>query len=683
MGRPAGPLPRDTRDTLFVLAVVGWIILPHLAHLPGWCIGLALAVLAWRAHLALRQAALPGRLWLAAILAGALLATYLSHGTLLGRNAGVTLVVVLLALKTLEMRARRDALVVFFLGFFTVLTNFLYSQSLLIAVAMVVAVLGLLTALVLAHMPVGSPALGTAARLALRMAVFGLPVVVLLFVLFPRIGPLWGLPQDAFARTGLSEEMRVGEIAEVALDDRIAAWVRFDGVAPPADHLYFRGPVLSRFDGTQWRVGLRTGQDETPATAAAPEGPSWHYELTLEPTRGRILPLLELTWQAPQFDGEVAARMREDVHWRTRDAITERLRLRAVAHPQARPGPRTLDPVLRWDVELPAGFNPRTLAYAAELRRDPRWREADGTALAEWLMQRIRTEDFRYTLTPGLYGRHAIDEFWFDRREGFCEHFAAAFVVMMRALDVPARVVTGFQGAEYNAFDGTYVIRNQHAHAWAEYWQPGIGWVRADPTAAVAPERILSTQALQGPRGALQTALDALDPTLWQRLRSAWDAVDNAWNQWVLNHNRQRQADLLRHLGFKTPDAPALWMLIAALLALSSLAAAAWAWREHRRQDPWARAYARIRERLAPAGLTLAPHATPRALAQAVRTRFGPPGEDLARTLLQMEPARYGPGGSTDTALRLARAADKAIAKVIAHTGKAREGAGPGTENHA
>ena len=196
-------LPRDTRDTLFQLLVIAWTIAPHLLHLPLWCAVMTTALLAWRARLAITAAKLPSR-WLISgllIVAGAL--TLWGERTLLGKEAGVTLLVVLMTLKTLELRARRDALVVFFLGFFLVLTHFLYSQSLATGLWLLVAVWGLLTALVLAHMPVGRPPLQRAAGVAARAAVLGVPVMVLLFLLFPRIGPLWGLPQDAVGRTGL------------------------------------------------------------------------------------------------------------------------------------------------------------------------------------------------------------------------------------------------------------------------------------------------------------------------------------------------------------------------------------------------------------------------------------------------------------------------------------------------
>src|SRR5512134_764218 len=279
-------LPRETRDTLFLLAVIGWTVLPHLARLPWWCVALSALVLVWRAHLALASLRLPGRMPIAALLIVAALLTVWSEQSLFGKEAGVTMVVVLMSLKTLELRARRDALVVFFLGFFLVLTHFLYSQSLLTALAMLVSVWGLLTALVLAHMPVGKPSLRQAGALAARSALFGAPLMVVLFMLFPRIGPLWGMPQDAMGRTGLSGTLRLGGVAEIANDDSIAFRIRFnDNRVPAGEALYFRGPVLSRFDGLEWRRrAYRLSELATPPQVLT-HGDGIGYEVTLEPIR--------------------------------------------------------------------------------------------------------------------------------------------------------------------------------------------------------------------------------------------------------------------------------------------------------------------------------------------------------------------------------------------------------------
>ncbi|MEY2861926.1 MAG: hypothetical protein RL392_2384, partial [Pseudomonadota bacterium] len=252
-------LPRDTRDTLFLLLVIGWVLLPQVERLPLWLSAVTGVVLVWRGWIAVQGRSLPSRWWLVALLLVATGLTFWTYRTLFGRDAGVTFIVLLLALKTLEIRAQRDAFVIFFLSFFTLLSNFFYSQSLLIAASMMLGLWGLLTALVNSQMPVGRPPLWKAAKTAGGMALLGTPIMVVLFVLFPRISPLWGIPGDAMAgRSGLSANMQVGTIANLALDDGIAMRVEFEGAPPRQSDLYFRGPVLSTFDGLEWKP-LRSG----------------------------------------------------------------------------------------------------------------------------------------------------------------------------------------------------------------------------------------------------------------------------------------------------------------------------------------------------------------------------------------------------------------------------------------
>jgi protein-glutamine gamma-glutamyltransferase len=635
-------LPRETRDTLFLIGVIAWTVAPHVTHLPLWCSVLTAGVLVWRALLALRQAALPGRGVILLVLGIAAGLTFWSYQTLFGKEPGITMAMSLMALKTLELRARRDAFVVFFLGFFLVLTHFLYSQSLLVAGAMLVSVWGLLTALVLAHMPAGQPSLRQAGILSARTALLGAPIMALLFVLFPRIGPLWGVPQDGTTSTGLSLRMRMGSVAEVALDDSIALRVRFDGPPPRPQAMYFRGPVLGRFDGAEWRP--MTPSFPTPRSLPGqlrPLGPAVRYEMTLEPLRLAMLPLLEATPRAPLVEG-MQVIVQDDLQALTDRPITQRLRFSAEAYTAYAHGPQQLGRGLGEYLELPEGFNPRTRAWAAELRSRPQFANADASALARALLEHIRTETFSYTLAPGEYlGPATIDEFWLDRRAGFCEHFAAAFVVLMRTLGVPARVVTGYQGTDPTPVDGYYIVRQSSAHAWAEYWQEGLGWQRADPTAAVAPERIERSRNLLPAPGLVAGAIGSLSPELLASLRRGWETMNNRWNQWVLGYSRGAQFDLLRNLGMESPR----WEDLALLLvgSLSSLAAlgALWAWRDRNHTDPWTRQMDKVRAALRGAGLRCATHEAPRALAQRVQAHFGAAADELVALLLTLEAQRY------------------------------------------
>jgi len=645
-------LPRETRDTLFLLGIIGWTVLPHLSHLPWWCGALTGLVLVWRAHLALASLRLPGRAPVIVLLVMSLSLTFWSEQTVFGKEAGVTMLVVLMSLKTLELRARRDALVVFFLGFFLVLTHFLYSQSLLTALAMLLSVWGLLTALVLAHMPVGKPPLAQAGRLAARSALLGAPLMVMLFLLFPRLGPLWGVPQEGLGRTGLSGTLRLGGVAEVANDDSIAFRIRFDeGEALPPESLYFRGPVLSVFDGVEWRrrpigFGALAGSSGRRVDAVRTIGVGVRYEMTLEPIRLPLIPVLEATpdidGAAPHIDGW-ALRLRPDLQWQVDRMVTERLRFSARAWPRFEHGQRLPEDELQELVQLPHGYNPRVKAWAEDFKRTPALAGADARTLANAVMAHVRSAGYSYTLSPGTYGRDAIDEFWLDRRTGFCEHFATAFVVVMRAMGVPARVVTGYQGADPRPVDDYFVVRQSHAHAWAEYWMPERGWQRADPTAAVAPDRVVRSMSLTPDAGLVANALRTVNPELLTELRAGWEAVNNRWNQWVLNYSRVQQFDLLQRLGVRAPDWQDLGMLLIGLLSTGAIAGAAWAFWDRRRQDPWQKLQHDVREALAPLGIAAQPHHPPRQLATLVRQCLGDRSDLLAYELDTLDRARYGP----------------------------------------
>ncbi len=656
--RAALALSREQADTLLLLGVVALVVVPHFAHLPIWAVSISVAVLLWRGYLCLRMYPLPNRWILLLLLVGCVAGTWLSFHTIAGRDAGVTLILMLIALKTLELRAKRDAMVIFFLGFFAVLTHFLFSQSLFTAAMMITAVLGLLTALVGAHMPVGRPPLKLRVKLAAKMLILGTPLAAALFIFFPRLsGPLWGMPESTRGRTGLSDTMSVGAIADLALDDSIAFHINFaPGTEPKPEQLYFRGPVLASFDGKQWTT-LRTRFPASQQLSAElrPQGAALDYSITLEPQRNPWLFALDVPAAAPSIEG-LNVQLTPSLQLFTNKPVVERVRYKATSYLQAQHGPQAMVLGLQDDIELPPGLNPKAHAYAAELRRDARYATADAATLSRVLLDHIRTEKFSYTLAPGVYGADSVDEFWFDRREGFCEHFAQAFVVIMRALDVPARIVTGYQGAEFNPFDGSYLVRQSHAHAWAEYWQPGAGWVRADPTAAVAPERVNTpNRTLAGQRGLFGVdALRGLSPTLLQQFRQGLDAVNNAWNQWVLSYNSQRQFDLMKTLGMKDPD----WASVAVTMIGATLAGAAmiglwfawetWGWTK--RRDPWARLWRKARVMLLREGIEIKEHQAPRsASAQVQGLKFA---AQWHAWLLELEALRYAPAlqsGSQNT----------------------------------
>ena len=646
-------LPRDGRDTLFLLLVIACVMLPQVSHIPLWSSVFAAALMLWRGWLAVTARPLPKRWWLLCLLALTVAATVFSHKTILGRDAGVTMIVVLLALKTLEMRAKRDAFVLFFLSFFTMLSNFFYSQSLPTALAMLLALLGLLTALVNAHLPVGKPPLLQAARTALWMALLGAPIMVILFVLFPRMAPLWGIPGDAMrGRSGLSGTMQVGTIAALALDESIAMRIRFEGATPLQSELYFRGPVLSNFDGRDWRP-LRTAY-LMPGANLQVHGEPVTYQVTLEPHQRPWLLVLDATPVKPALPG-FDAHMTPELQWLAERPITDLVRYEVQSFPDFQHGPMRPAAGLQYYLDLPPDFNPRTLQLAGDLRRDPRNAKADGAQWVALALERLRSGGYSYTLEPGLFGRHSADEFWFDRKAGFCEHIASSFVILLRALGVPARVVTGYQGGSVNPVDGFFVVRQSDAHAWTEVWLAGRGWVRVDPTSAVAPGRIGSLQRLQAPRGALAAALlGNVNPRIALGLRAVWDAVNNRWNQSILNYTQGKQLQLLRDLGFQAPGWEDLLYLLVGSVVLASLSGAAWMLWERRQHDPWVKLLHQATVRLQQVGVAVAPNSPPRRLAEQLLGQLDPghaTTQSIHAWLLRLEAQRYAPQASQPSSL--------------------------------
>jgi hypothetical protein len=348
---------------------------------------------------------------------------------------------------------------------------------------------------------------------------------------------------------------------------------------------------------------------------------------------------------APQLP-EGRARMTAELQWLQDRNATELLRYTAISYPQFSYGQTQSAALLAPYRALPGGFNPRTLALAQALKREaPAGSDADAYVVQQAL-ERLRTGGYVYTLEPGVYGRDSADEFWFDRKAGFCEHIAAGFVILMRGAGVPARVVTGYQGGERNSVDGFWTVRQSDAHAWAEVWLRGQGWVRVDPTSMVAPSRIGSFARLEAPRGVIARALlGTVNPRFALNLRATWEAVNNRWNQWVLNYTKTAQLNLLKDLGFDAPSWEDLIYLLCAIVITVSLAGAAWSGWDRQRQDPWLRLLARARARLLRAGLSPPEHATARQLAQQLQNDATqrPDAQAFVDWLLRLEALRYAP----------------------------------------
>jgi protein-glutamine gamma-glutamyltransferase len=561
----ARPMSRAKSDTLLLLATCTLVLLPHLGHLPAWAIPVCTALLAWRGWITFRGNRMPPRWLLVSIAAFAMGAVFATYKTFFGREAGVTMLTLLLALKLLEMHAKRDLFVALFLSFFLILASFFYSQSIGTALVTVVAVVAILTTQLSFQYTGAVPPLQKRLRLGAMIVALAAPLMLVLFILFPRIqGPLWGLPSDAQSgHTGLSDTMAPGNISSLAQSDEIAFRVKFTDPAPPRSALYWRGVVLGNYDGRTWSQ-LHTRTVASRAITIKLRGAPVRYQVTLEPHDRRWLFALEMPQAVPIVQG-IPATVSADLQLLASRPINERIRYDVVSHIDYDLQPNAPASVLQQWLQLPPGFNPRTREFAARLRSQ----HASDTEAIAAVLRFFHEQDFRYTLQPPLLGKDVVDEFLFSTRAGFCEHYAGAFVVLMRAMGIPSRVVTGYQGGEMNPVDGFMTIRQSDAHAWAEVWLRGRGWTRVDPTAAVAPNRIERNIASVIPQpylGGLITLNTGRHTFLTglHRLRQNWEAVTNAWNQRVLNYTPDKQKDLIRSLGFDHVD----WHTLTALMFL-------------------------------------------------------------------------------------------------------------------
>jgi protein-glutamine gamma-glutamyltransferase len=644
--RLATALTRDKADTLVLLFSSILVLAPHAGHLPLWISAVCAAALAWRALITLQGTRMPP-LWL--LLPVALLAmggVYATFHTLLGRDAGVAMLVLLLVFKLLEMHARRDLFVVIFLSFFLVLTNFFYSQSMLTALAMVATIIALMTAQLSFQYTGAVPPLKRRVRLAATIFALAAPLALLLFVLFPRIqGPLWGLPGDAHGgRSGLSESMAPGNISNLALSDEAAFRVKFLDPAPPQSRLYWRGIVLGDYDGRTWtrvRPWRRPAAGERPS-AIQVRGPAVRQQITQEPSAQRWLFALEMTRQVPTL-GASAAAMSAEGELSASVPISGRVRYDVQSHLEFRVDANAAPDALEQWLALPAGFNPRTVAWAGRMSRgrDPGQR-------IDAVLKMFRQDKFVYTLQAPLLGTDAVDEFLFQTRAGFCEHYAGAFVVLMRAMDIPARVVTGYQGGEANPVDGVMTVRQSDAHAWAEVWLAARGWVRIDPTAAIAPERVEKNLARALPRrppfgiAALGGFVNfQLDANSWlATLRFYASAASNSWNQWALDYNPERQRALLQALAAGLFN----WRTALGMASIMAVLFLARALRSRKRPDPVDALYFALCQLMARRGFAREPDEGPHGYAQRLARASAAPGPAIARFLRLYGEHKYGAG---------------------------------------
>ena len=580
--------------TLCILLVIA----PHANHLPMWVNALCAMLLMWRAYLTYSGNPLPKKWLLLLITLMGVIAIAAGFHTLFGREVGVTLLMLLAALKLLELRSPRDAMGVIYLSCFIIITNFFYSQSIPTALLMLATLFVIVSTWLRVQAPniTFKPQLRIAAMVLLQ----AIPLMLILFVLFPRVqGPLWGLPQDAYNSSGLSDTMSPGSLSKLTLSDAVAFRVTYKSQIPRRDQMYWRGPVLWSYDGRTWTHGASPAPYLMPqyGTTAQPVD----YSVILEPHNKSWLFSLDMPTTLPagaHFTDDFQILNKEKVNARMRYEMSSTLVYRANVDESAAQRQRAL--------QLPPRLNPRTLELAAS------WRTAqpDDAELVKTALRFFNQQNFVYTLEPPLLGSNGVDDFLFQTKQGFCEHYASAFVYLMRASGIPARVVTGYLGGEFNAVGNYFIVRQSDAHAWTEVWLAGQGWVRVDPTAAIAPERVQRNLAAAVKNNAALPYMARNPPQWLSKLRLDLDALSNQWNQWVLGYNPERQFAFLTRLGMEDVSWQKMARDLMLGLAIVIGAFSLFMFRHlfARTPDPVQAAWLKLCKRLAKAGLLRAPH---------------------------------------------------------------------------
>lgn len=651
MSRYYDTLPPPPLGRYWLIGALFLVLLPQLSRLPLWLSSGCAILIIWRVMHELRGWPLPGRgvrMMLALLGLGSVLIVFHS---IIGRDAGVALLAVMLSLKLLEIHTSRDAMIALFIGYFLVISGFLFSQSLFMGAYLFAVVLLLTTALTaLNHHGDHRDTHRQYLRIGGALLLQSLPLMAIMFILFPRFSsPLWDIPEPSdVARTGLSDSIQLGSIARLAESDEVAFRVHFDGAIPAADKLYWRGPVLLQTDGSNWQRA--TLPSRPPRFNYQQLSDPTRYTITLEPHTRHWLFALDLPASLPIQDipgGVTLTRTyqlvaHQPIDTRTRYSLSSILqyRLHALSEQERRQA-----------LQLPERTNPKTRALARQWRKQT----DNDRDLMRHALRYFAKQPFYYTLSPPGLGFNPVDAFLFETRQGFCEHYSTAFVTLMRAAGIPARIVTGYQGGELNELGDYLIIRQRNAHAWAEVWLEKEGWLRVDPTTVIPAQRVNTSLDLNRFRSTAITTsrgqpLSSIGRSLL-KLRHSWDAINNSWNQWVLGFDSDRQNRLLQQLGFRSFSWQ--WLIIVMMVLLFStllLIALFILLRQPRHYDPVIHLYQRFCRKLARVGFVRQPAEGPRSFASRVMHFRADLGDPVEKITSLYEALRYKQG--TDTTLK-------------------------------
>jgi transglutaminase-like putative cysteine protease len=617
----------DNNILIFLLTSIGLIVLPHIYHLPAAVFGFFCLLLAWRFAGIWKPNWLPGTPVIFILVVFGTTLLYTQHQGLFGRDAGTNIFIIALGLKLLEIKKERDLYLISYLAFIVAASQFLYEQSILMAAYILLVCCVLLATLV--YINSCNARTAEALKTAAIIIVQALPIAAALFILFPRVeSPRWMLFNDRHqAKSGLSDSMEPGSISDLSLSDELVFRAKFQGPIPPPRQRYWRGPVLSYTDGKRWTEKVF----QKPLRRPVVTGTAYQYTLLMEPQDKNWVFALDMPIE---FSSPLV--LNAAYQLMTFGSLANRAEYKVVSYPEYNTGP--INPgEYKAAIQLPGEPSDQIKQLVGQLHGF----DSAPDAFINQLLNHFRVEDFHYTLTPPVMEESPIESFLFKTRYGFCSHYASAFVYLMRVAHVPARVVTGYQGGELNKVGDFLEIRQSDAHAWAEVWLKERGWVRVDPTAAIAPERIerdlnLGPQTFGGIAG---TDIPAYN---WLRqARQLWSSVDYSWQRWIINYDNKSQSSFLSTFGINDLKA----MIYGMLIAIASVTAVlCWflLYQKPKTADKVLQVYSRFCRKLAKHGLFKGAGEGAKDFAERVKIKLPGQATDIDRITAVFIRLRYG-----------------------------------------
>jgi protein-glutamine gamma-glutamyltransferase len=596
---------------------VTWLVLSlavaalwHIPHLPVWSFLVAAVLGSYSYRLIIKEKPLPPMMLKILLAVASVVGIMLTYKSYLGRDPGMTALLLLSTLKLMELKSRRDFMIIVFICYFLVFGNFLYDQSIEDLAFTLTATILITGALLRLNDPeTGKVKISQVLKFSLRLFAFTIPFTIILFFLFPRSSsPLWNLSQDSMKlfQSGINDILAPGEIAELAQSEIPAFQVEFPNLDMPSQQdLYFRGLVLWFTRWGRFYQGILAARypRSQPFT-----GEGIVQQITLRPHNQRWLFGLDRPVAFPRYTG----RLPGDV-FQTHRPVKSHYRYRVISRLNSDYVEPLTETHRQWALQLPREDSRRLI----QLGRSWRTRTTDDRELLNIAERYIRTGNFVYSLNPGvMMPNNPLDDFFFNKKKGFCEHYSAAFTILMRAAGVPARLVVGYQGGQYNPVGKYLLVRQSDAHAWVEVYLEGIGWHRVDPTAWVAPDRLQYGAELSRRLSAMGDMTDddkeeAIQNALrrnflkkiWEFFKYHWDNINYQWDVWIISFDRYRQRDFFKGLGFEQTDRVGLFGALVIIIPSLFFLLSYFLKRQALSSDPVLRLYHRFCKKMEKDGL--------------------------------------------------------------------------------